>query len=317
MIYQKKTINNIPTKIPLSNSVPVGNPIGTIISTYKKIQPRNYLYCDGSTFDETLYPALYRYLGTNVLPDYRECAMVGAEQNTTDTIATHDVYTEGQFKDDSFKSHKHTFTGTAGTVSVSGANHRHGIPSTSGSDAGKGVDTPRNGSGSIVEYSAYSGNLSMSGTFTPSGSISNTGGVVTRGKRKAVYYYIKAVDGVDISDEDTFLNTVKDYVATVMANNDILSDEETISLSTSSSSPTVMSYDGFLIVKCESANQNQSATISINGVNSSISKPTSGQNVVMTYPFTKGDSIYIVSQDNMNGAYKVRQYKLRDYSGRQ
>ena len=37
-------------------------------------------------------------------------------------------------------------------------------------------------------------------------------GTTTRGKRKAVYYYIKAVDGVDISDEDSFIRVVQNYV---------------------------------------------------------------------------------------------------------
>ena len=65
------------------------------------------MYCDGSTFDKNAYPALYMYLGSNILPDYRECVMVGAEQNTTDTIATHDVYTQGEFKDDQLQEHEH------------------------------------------------------------------------------------------------------------------------------------------------------------------------------------------------------------------
>ena len=205
MIYQKKTINNVPTKVPLSNSAPVGNPIGTIISTYKKIQPRNYLYCDGSTFDENVYPALYLYLGTNVLPDYRECAMVGAEKNTTDVFDStqtnpstglpgtqnHDIYAQGEFKDDSFQGHIH-FSEKSSDKSADNA--------------------------STIRYQDITGSTTnMTDAIRRSYySDSQHGiprvGTVTRGKRKAVYYYIKAVDGVDISDEDTFLNTVKDYV---------------------------------------------------------------------------------------------------------
>ena len=199
MIYQKKTINNVPTKVPLSNSAPVGNPIGTIISTYKKIQPRNYLYCDGSTFDENVYPALYLYLGTNVLPDYRECAMVGAEKNTTDVFDStetdpstglpgtqnHDVYSQGEFKDDQIQSHKHQF--------------------------GNGALSLKNSTG-WSSNGAYGGSGTILETMTVEGPTNSRTGSVTRGKRKAVYYYIKAVAGVDISDEDTFLNTVKDYV---------------------------------------------------------------------------------------------------------
>ena len=193
MIYQKKTINNVATKVPLSNSAPVGNPIGTIISTYKKIQPRNYLYCDGSTFDEDQYPALYLYLGTNVLPDYRECAIVGAEKNTTDVFdstetdpstglpgtQSHDVYTQGEFKDDQIQGHGHRNAFSYGQVQ----------PGT------------YNGLYVAGSSTSYTGEV-----------VNSRSGAVTRGKRKAVYYYIKAIDGVDISDEDTFLNTVKDYI---------------------------------------------------------------------------------------------------------
>lgn len=199
MIYQKKTINNVPTKVPLSNSAPVGNPIGTIISTYKKIQPRNYLYCDGSTFDETLYPALYLYLGTNVLPDYRECAMVGAEKNTTDVFDStetnpstglpgtqnHDVYSQGEFKDDQLQNHQH--------LSIF---DRYGTTYKDGQYSSVNI-----------QQTQQSGNITN--------VINARNGTVTRGKRKAVYYYIKAVAGVDISDEDTFLNTVKDYVDSI------------------------------------------------------------------------------------------------------
>jgi hypothetical protein len=62
-----------------------------------------------------------------------------------------------------------SFSGKAGTVSVSGGNHRHqfGSSSTSGN-----VYTANllHGSGDV--YTGYSGKLSMSGSFTPSGSVS-------------------------------------------------------------------------------------------------------------------------------------------------
>lgn len=178
MIGQVQTIDGDKKVLPLAGSVPVGNPVGSFLYTYKKLRPRNYLYCDGSTFDENTYPALYLYLGTNVLPDYRECAMVGAEQNTTDTIATHDVYSQGEFKDDQIQDHTHTTTFRQ-TSEMYGGNNAVIRPS-----------------GSLA-----------------TGSVSNTArvGATTHGKQKAVYVYIKAVDGVDISDEDTFLDTVKNF----------------------------------------------------------------------------------------------------------
>lgn len=72
-----------------------------------------------------------------------------------------------------------TFNGTAGTVSVSGGNHRHQIYCTNTNfDIGAhrnylgamnmGGSYNANGSG----YAEYSGDLSMSGSFTPSGTIS-------------------------------------------------------------------------------------------------------------------------------------------------
>ena len=102
-----KEINGQKKIVPLTSDTGTGAPVGTLITQYKKVPMSGYLYCDGSTFDENAYPALYMYLGTNVLPDYRECVMVGAEQNTTDTIANHDVYTQGEFKDDQLQDHKH------------------------------------------------------------------------------------------------------------------------------------------------------------------------------------------------------------------
>ena len=78
--------------------------------------PNGYLLCDGNRFDKNEYPELYKYLGTDVLPDYRECVLVGAGQNTTDSIATHDVYTVGQFKDDQIQN----ITGKIGTHGMGG-----------------------------------------------------------------------------------------------------------------------------------------------------------------------------------------------------
>lgn len=154
-------------------------PVGTLISQYKKKPISGYLYCDGSTFDENIYPALYMYLGTNVLPDYRECVMVGAEQNTTDTIATHDVYGEGEFKDDQLQK------------------HHHGEPVGTSNSSGKS-----------------NGFVSMDWTGTGSSYLVSDGrtGDTTHGKQKAVYVYIKATSGLAENQQDNVLNDVKRYV---------------------------------------------------------------------------------------------------------
>ena len=73
---------------------------------------RHWILADGSTVDAALHPRLAAVMPT--LPDLRECVLVGAGQNTHNTIATHDVYSVGQFKDDQFQDHGHTLVMRAG-----------------------------------------------------------------------------------------------------------------------------------------------------------------------------------------------------------
>ena len=178
IIAIKKNIERINTLLGLNNTeeidtsefvkksdiIYVEAPIGSLISMYKKSSPSGYLYCDGSTFDQTKYPALYQYLGSNVLPDYRECVAVGAEQNTTDTIATHDVYTEGQFKDDQLQEHSHNI---------------RQIPSGYTTGDAKTL-------GSALNYTTTVDTINQTGRH----------GTTTHGKQKAVFIYIKATSGL-------------------------------------------------------------------------------------------------------------------------
>ena len=166
--------------IPLTTDAGAGAPIGTLIQQYKKKPMSGYLYCDGSTFDENVYPALYMYLGSNILPDYRECVMVGAEQNTTDTIATHDVYGEGEFKDDQLQDHIHGL-----------------VNSNPSGESNYTVNSSDNG----FDENAY--------TKYANGARSGT---TTHGKQKAVYVYIKATSGLAENQQDNVLNATKNYV---------------------------------------------------------------------------------------------------------
>ena len=176
--------------IPLTTDTGTGAPVGTLIQQYKKVPMSGYLYCDGSTFDQNAYPALYMYLGSNVLPDYRECVMVGAEQNTTDTIATHDVYTEGEFKDDQLQDHEHN-------VYIGNETKLPQIPSST-AGAGNQLRALNNtGSGEDIHIKDI---------------VNARGGETTHGKQKAVYVYIKATSGLAENQQDNVLNNVKDYV---------------------------------------------------------------------------------------------------------
>ena len=174
-------------------------PVGTLIQQYKKKPLSGYLYCDGSTFDENAYPALYMYLGTNVLPDYRECVMVGAEQNTTDTIATHDVYGEGEFKDDQLQKIEGTFyiqaSGNTGFF-ISSAKAFNSVGGTTNLYVPKGVENPVGTS---------------SAGFTFDSSRVARSGETTHGKQKAVYVYIKATSGLVENQQENVLRDVKDY----------------------------------------------------------------------------------------------------------
>ena len=178
MIAQVIIENGQKKIIPLTADAGAGNPVGTLIHTYKKSNPSGYLYCDGSTFDQTKYPLLYAYLGSNVLPDYRECVEVGAEQNTTDTIATHDVYTEGQFKDDQLQDHTHSDPWK----------HKQGI---------------------VVEASGGSGYI-FQDSDTTNDVVGARTGTTTHGKQKAVFVYIKATSGLSENAQDNVINTLNE-----------------------------------------------------------------------------------------------------------
>lgn len=92
-----------------------GVPIGFVGAYYGTTDPDGWFICNGRDTTgtdielETYFPALYAFLGnSNVLPDLRECVIVGIGQNSTHSIATHDVYTMGEFKDDQMQEHTHS-----------------------------------------------------------------------------------------------------------------------------------------------------------------------------------------------------------------
>lgn len=87
---------------------------------------------------------------------------------------------------------------------------------------------------------------------------------------------------------------------------------ESLTLSTSSTNPTVMQYDGVMFIRVFV----QNFYIYINGNMLQFGmNDTSGWGIITTINFNKGDNIYI----NIGSASVYmfgRYYKLRDYSGR-
>ena len=261
--------------VPLTTDTGTGAPVGTLIQQYKKVPMSGYLYCDGSTFDENAYPALYMYLGTNVLPDYRECVMVGAEQNTTDTIATHDVYGEGEFKDDQLQEHKHVI-GTQNTGSYAG------MYSIIGSSDNLGP-TPIDKDTNLVK-SARSGET-------------------THGKQKAVYVYIKATSGLAENQQDNVLNDVKEYIR----RSNELSPIEGFTLSTTNQA---VQYDGFLFVYMIGSSDIETGFY-VNDEQLFIIQAPAGFDSPVIIPLCKGDTIRVNRIDGGIHWTKARWYKNR------
>lgn len=106
-------------------------PIGAIQSYGGETAPAGWLICDGSTLSRTDYAELFAVIGINFgegdgettfgIPDLRECVPVGAGKNLTKSIANHDRYNLGQFKDDALGTHDHPLkTVTTATYNTAG-----------------------------------------------------------------------------------------------------------------------------------------------------------------------------------------------------
>lgn len=113
-VYEVYTENGTKKKKQITGNG-YGLPLGSIIAVYSNLVPDGYLPCNGAVFDTTTFAALYAYLGSNRLPDLRECNLVGAGQSSNDYDAStnpngihaHDVYAVGEFKDDQLQGHYH------------------------------------------------------------------------------------------------------------------------------------------------------------------------------------------------------------------
>ena len=101
MILQVKIINGVKKLVPLTTDSGQGLPLGAITAYYGTTPPEGYLLCDGSSFDSTVYPALYTLLGDNHTPDLRECTLkgIGENPNATDHVKAGGL-TLGEFLDD-------------------------------------------------------------------------------------------------------------------------------------------------------------------------------------------------------------------------
>ena len=113
------------------------------------------------------------------LPDTREVALVGAGQNDSDSIANHDVYTVGQFKDDQIQRLRGEVRQDSegiGNITIGAS----GVFRTVNQN-----DYPRAVGGSTFSGKRYD--------FEFDSSLVARSGDTTRGKRKGVKYIIKVL----------------------------------------------------------------------------------------------------------------------------
>lgn len=80
MIGQVQTINGVKQAIPISGAIPTGLPVGTWISFEKDQAPDNKWIKAGETFNASDYPALYLFLGGNVVPERFDHDRLGNRQ---------------------------------------------------------------------------------------------------------------------------------------------------------------------------------------------------------------------------------------------
>ena len=189
-------------------SAPVGNtPIGTIHAIYTNVCPTGYLPCDGSAYDTTQFPDLYALLTTagvanpDHTPDFRECALVGVGNNSTDTFGTHDIYTLGQFKDCQAQA-----TG-GGTLSLKSAGY-----TVSGNNVILNTTVNAANRKLVTQYIADASATDLQ-TITVGGG---SGATTTRNRSKGVYWIIKATVGNEISDINQLADDLRDEMALCM-----------------------------------------------------------------------------------------------------
>lgn len=159
-----------------------------------------WLECNGQSVLRTDYPLLFNYFNTQCydddpthtlleqygyvdsnhfnLPDYQEVALVGVGTNVIDkakgTLATSDIYTVGQFKDDAYKTHAHDLN----------------FGNTHWSDVAGSWEI-----GDCLKAMQFSGSVGYRKIkgFPNSTDNSDNNSAVTRGKSKGVKYIIKVL----------------------------------------------------------------------------------------------------------------------------
>ena len=167
----------------LQNKTVESCPVGTIMSGLYSSAPTGFLLCNGQEVSVSDYQALYSVIGSldcckssNAgmfkLPDLRECVPVGIGTNSTNSIASHDVYELGQFKDDQLQGHSHDLEWSKGLPNYS-------------------IGGLYSGGGSYNSNDKNSTELTIKGVTTDGENGIPRAGTTTHGKQFGVNYIIK------------------------------------------------------------------------------------------------------------------------------
>lgn len=284
---------------PLAGSTPgEGLPVGAITAFTANSIPSGWLLCDGSTFDETLYPALFLALGGNVLPDLRNRFLEGADSvireykeaglpNITGRFAAGGAYP--------FQSAGNAFSlDGRGNYVIDGYTAGHKQYNGVSIDASKG-ETKTDGTLKTEDEAHVYGN---SDTVQPASYTVN--------------YIIKATSGITTEAALDAFNMIKEYER----KQNLLSDIETLELS---ETDTVMPYDGYISVYFGgTADGLANRRLIINGITVGGESSLGTTNInasTMSYLVKKGDNVRLSSAVDLHSV-SARWYKLRDYSGR-
>lgn len=285
---------------PLAGSTPgEGLPVGAITAFTANSIPSGWLLCDGSTFDETLYPALFLALGGNVLPDLRNRFLEGADSVVREYKEAGLPNITGSFRD---FNRLVTFTNITGAFKGEDR-----IYYRSNGEASP-VSNP-----TLLKLDASKGETKTDGTVKTEDEAHVYGNSDTvQPASYTVNYIIKATSGITTEAALDAFNMIKEYER----KQNLLSDIEQIT--TTANTNNVAEYDGYLTVNLtRSSDGTSKRTIRVNGIpfiqgTAVINNQQLGE--VSTIILKKGDvwSIDYTSETNIYG----RWYKLRDYEGR-
>ena len=171
----------------LQNKTVESCPIGTIMCGLYSSAPTGFLLCNGQEVSISDYQGLYLEIGSlgcckssNAgmfkLPDLRECVLVGIGTNSTNSIASHDTYSLGQFKDDQIQN----ITGNIG-VAIGSVDYAGGAFYSSGT---AGI--------SKTTYASFAEEYYTSNKVFDASRVARTDNTnTTHGKQFGVNYIIK------------------------------------------------------------------------------------------------------------------------------